>query len=87
MDIKKLMAKIDNTEIKVPQKNRYYIEVCDCNGDRVFESRWFDSIKEAEEWWEYTTLTTGDYNASLLVARKLSEETNDYDVDFLKYLQ
>jgi hypothetical protein len=85
---KKVIELIERkTEIKVLKKNLYYIEVCDCNGDRVFESRWFDSIEEAEKWWEHTTLTTGDYNASLLVARNLSEETNDYDVDFLKYLQ
>lgn len=85
---KKVIALIERkTEIKVPQKNSYYIEVCDYQGDRVFESRWFNSIEEAEKWWEHTSLTTGDYNASLLIAKKLSEETNDYDVDFVKYLQ
>ena len=75
------------TTISPSGERRYYIEVCDCNGDRVLESRWFETQEEAEKWWEHTTLTTGDYNASLLIAKKLSEETNDYDVDFLKYLQ
>ena len=73
-------------------KNKYYIEVCDYNGEKVLESRWFNSVKEAENWWkELGYFCSGDYNAKILAAksadgRTVYGEDDDYDAEFVKYL-
>lgn len=73
-------------------KNKYYIEVCDYNGEKVLESRWFNSVKEAENWWkEIGYFCSGDYNAKILAAksadgRTVYGEDDDYDAVFVKYL-
>lgn len=73
-------------------KNKYYIEVCDYNGEKVLESRWFNSVKEAENWWkELAYFCSGDYNAKILAAksadgRTVCGEDDDYDAVFVKYL-
>lgn len=73
-------------------KNKYYIEVRDYNGEKVLESRWFNSVKEAENWWkELGYFCSGDYNAKILAAksadgRTICEEDEDYDAVFVKYL-
>ena len=73
-------------------KNKYYIEVCDYNGEKVLESRWFNSVEEAENWWkELGYFCSGDYNAKILAAksadgRTVYGEDDDYDAVFVKYL-
>lgn len=73
-------------------KNMYFIEVCDYNGEKVLESRWFNSVKEAENWWkELAYFCSGDYNAKILAAksadgRTVCGEDDDYDAVFVKYL-
>ena len=73
-------------------KNKYYIEVCDYNGEKVLESRWFNSVEEAEDWWkELGYFCSGDYNAKILAAksadgRTICGEDDDYDAEFVKYL-
>ena len=73
-------------------KNKYYIEVCDYNGEKVLESHWFNSVEEAEDWWkELGYFCSGDYNAKILAAksadgRTVCGEDDDYDAVFVKYL-
>ena len=73
-------------------KNMYFIEVCDYNGEKVLESRWFNSVKEAENWWkDLGYFCSGDYNARILAAksadgRTVCGEDDDYDAEFVKYL-
>ena len=73
-------------------KNKYYIEVCDYNGEKVLESHWFNSVEEAEDWWkELGYFCSGDYNAKILAAksadgRTICGEDDDYDAEFVKYL-
>lgn len=69
-------------------KPKYYIEVSDYNGERVFESRWFDSEIEAENWWkkEFDYFGSGDYLALLLKTKYITNDEDDYDVEFVKYL-
>lgn len=73
-------------------KNKYYIEVRDYNGEKVLESRWFNSVEEAENWWkELAYFCSGDYNAKILAAksadgRTVCGEDDDYDAIFVKYL-
>ena len=73
-------------------KNKYYIEVCDYNGEKVLESHWFNSVEEAEDWWkELGYFCSGDYNAKILAAksadgRTIYGEDDDYDAVFVKYL-
>lgn len=73
-------------------KNKYYIEVCDYNGEKVLESRWFNSVKEAENWWkELGYFCSGDYNAKIWAVksadgRTIYGEDDDYDAEFVKYL-
>ena len=73
-------------------KNIYFIEVCDYNGEKVLESRWFNSVEEAENWWkELGYFCSGDYNAKILAAksadgRTIYGEDDDYDAEFVKYL-
>lgn len=73
-------------------KNMYFIEVCDYNGEKVLESRWFNSVTEAESWWkELGYFASGDYNAKIWAAksadrRTVYEEDDDYDAEFVKYL-
>ena len=73
-------------------KNMYFIEVCDYNGEKVLESRWFNSVKEAENWWkELGYFCSGDYNAKIWAAksadgRTVYGEDDDYDAVFVKYL-
>lgn len=73
-------------------KNKYYIEVCDYNGEKVLESRWFNSVEEAEDWWKKLGyFCSGDYNAKILAAksadgRTVYGEDDDYDAEFVKYL-
>ena len=73
-------------------KNKYYIEVCDYNGEKVLESHWFNSVEEAEDWWkELGYFCSGDYNAKILAAksadgRTVYGEDDDYDAEFVKYL-
>lgn len=73
-------------------KNMYFIEVCDYNGEKVLESRWFNSVKEAENWWkELGYFCSGDYNAKIWAVksadgRTVYGEDDDYDAVFVKYL-
>lgn len=73
-------------------KNMYFIEVCDYNGEKVLESRWFNSVEEAESWWkELGYFASGDYNAKIWAAksadgRTIYGEDDDYDAEFVKYL-
>lgn len=73
-------------------KNMYFIEVCDYNGEKVLESHWFNSVAEAEDWWnKLGYFASGDYNAKILAAksadgRTIYGEEDDYDVEFVKYL-
>lgn len=69
-------------------KPKYYIEVSDYNGKRVLESRWFDSEIEAENWWkkEFDYFRNGDYLALLLRTKYITNDEDDYDVEFVKYL-
>lgn len=73
-------------------KNKYYIEVCDYNGEKVLESHWFNSVEEAEDWWKgLGYFCSGDYNAKILAAksadgRTVCGEDDDYDAVFVKYL-
>lgn len=73
-------------------KNMYFIEVCDYNGEKVLESRWFNSVEEAENWWnELGYFCSGDYNAKIWTAksadgRTVYGEDDDYDAEFVKYL-
>ena len=73
-------------------KNIYFIEVCDYNGEKVLESRWFNSVEEAENWWkELGYFCSGDYNAKIWTAksadgRTVYGEDDDYDAEFVKYL-
>lgn len=73
-------------------KNMYFIEVCDYNGEKVLESRWFNSVKEAENWWkELGYFCSGDYNAKIWAVksadgRTVCGEDDDYDAVFVKYL-
>ncbi len=73
-------------------KNMYFIEVCDYNGEKVLESRWFNSVKEAENWWkELGYFCSGDYNAKIWTVksadgRTVYGEDDDYDAEFVKYL-
>lgn len=73
-------------------KNKYYIEVCDYNDEKVLESRWFNSVKEAENWWkELGYFCSGDYNAKIWTVksadgRTVYGEDDDYDAEFVKYL-
>ena len=73
-------------------KNMYFIEVCDYYGEKVLESRWFNSVKEAENWWkELGYFCSGDYNARILAVksadgRTVYGEDDDYDAEFVKYL-
>ena len=73
-------------------KSMYFIEVCDYNGEKVLESRWFNSVKEAENWWkDLGYFCSGDYNARILAVksadgRTVCEEDDDYDAEFVKYL-
>lgn len=76
------------TNIEPVIKNEYYIEVCDYNGEKVLESRWFDSVEEAESWWKNLGyFRSGDYFARLLKTSYSNENPDDYDVVFVKYLQ
>lgn len=74
-------------------KNMYFIEVCDYNGEKVLESRWFNSVEEAENWWrELGYFCSGDYNAKIWTTksadgRTVYGEDDDYDAEFVKYLQ
>lgn len=76
------------TEIKPSKKGkRYYVEVRDYNGERVIETCWFDTIEQADDWFnQLDYFRSGDYFARLFVSTKLSEETNDYETKFVKYL-
>lgn len=75
------------TNREIPVKSKYYIEVCDYNDDKVLESRWFDSEVEAENWWkELGYFRSGDYVASLLKTNHPTNNEDDYDVEFVKYL-
>lgn len=80
------------TNCKIPVKPKFYIEVRDYNGEKVLESRWFDSVEEAEDWWkELGYFCSGDYNAKILAAksadgRTVCGEDDDYDAVFVKYL-
>lgn len=73
-------------------KNMYFIEVCDYNGEKVLESRWFNSVKEVENWWkELGYFCSGDYNAKIWSVksadgRTVYGEDDDYDAEFVKYL-
>lgn len=73
-------------------KNMYFIEVCDYNGEKVLESRWFNSVKEVENWWkELGYFCSGDYNAKIWAVksadgRTVYGEDDDYDAEFVKYL-
>lgn len=73
-------------------KNMYFIEVCDYNGEKVLESRWFNSVTEAEDWWkELGYFASGDYNTKIWAAksadgRTIYGEDDDYDAVFVKYL-
>lgn len=73
-------------------KNMYFIEVCDYNGEKVLESRWFNSVAGAESWWkELGYFASGDYNAKIWAAksadgRTIYGEDDDYDAEFVKYL-
>lgn len=73
-------------------KNAYFIEVCDYNGEKVLESRWFNSVAEAESWWkELGYFCSGDYNAKIWTAKTADGRTvcgddEDYDAVFVKYL-
>ena len=73
-------------------KNMYFIEVCDYNGEKVLESRWFNSVKEVENWWkELGYFCSGDYNAKIWAVkstdgRTVYGEDDDYDAEFIKYL-
>lgn len=73
-------------------KNMYFIEVCDYNGEKVLESRWFNSVEEAENWWkEIGYFCSGDYNAKIWTVksadgRTVYGEDDDYDAVFVKYL-
>ena len=73
-------------------KNMYFIEVCDYNGEKVLESRWFNSVAEAENWWkELGYFASGDYNAKIWAAKSADGKTvygedDDYDAEFVKYL-
>lgn len=73
-------------------KSMYFIEVCDYNGEKVLESRWFNSVKEAENWWkELGYFCSGDYNAKIWTVksadgRTVYGEDDDYDAEFVKYL-
>lgn len=73
-------------------KNMYFIAVCDYNGEKVLESRWFNSVKEAENWWkELGYFCSGDYNARIWAVksadgRTVYDEDDDYDAEFVKYL-
>ena len=79
------IEKVTNCEI--PVKPKYYIEVCDYNGEKVLESRWFDSEIEARNWWrELGYFRSGDYTASLLKTSHPTNNEDDYDVEFVKYL-
>ncbi len=79
---------LKKTECEPPIKNEYYIEVCDYEGERVLESRWFDSVEEAEDWWKNLGyFRSGDYFARLLKTAYPNGNADDYDVEFVKYLQ
>ena len=79
------IGKVTNYEI--PVKPKYYIEVCDYNGEKVLESRWFNSETEAINWWkELGYFRSGDYIAPLLKTSYSTNNENDYDVEFVKYL-
>ena len=73
-------------------KDRYFIKVCDYNGEKVLESRWFNSAAEVESWWkELGYFASGDYNAKLCVVksadgRTVYREDDDCDAEFVKYL-
>lgn len=76
------------TECELPIKIEYYIEVCDYEGEKVLESRWFDSAEEAEDWWKNLGyFRSGDYFARLLKTSYSNGNPDDYDVEFVKYLQ
>ena len=75
------------TNCETPVKPKYYIEVCHCNGKKVLESQWFDSEAEAKNWWkELGYFRTTDYIASLLKTSHPTNNEDDYDVEFVKYL-
>lgn len=80
------------TNCEVIVKPKYYIEVCDYNGEKVLESRWFNSETEAEDWWnKLGYFASGDYNAKILAAKSVDGRTiygedDDYDAEFVKYL-
>lgn len=74
-----------NCEVRV--KPKYYIEVCDYNGEKVLESRWFNSETEAINWWqELGYFKSGNYVASLLKTNHPTNNEDDYDAEFVKYL-
>lgn len=81
------------TECEPPIKNEYYIEVSRYDGEKVLESRWFNSVAEAEDWWkDIHYFTSGDYIGKLLAAKSIDGRTicgddDNYDVKFVKYLQ
>lgn len=76
------------TECEPSIKIEYYIEVCDYEGEKVLESRWFDSVEEAEDWWKNLGyFRSGDYFARLLKTAYPNGNADDYDVEFVKYLQ
>lgn len=76
------------TECEPVTKNEYYIEICNREGEKVLESRWLASEKEAEDWWkELGYFKGGDYVARLLKTVYLNSNANYYDVEFVKYLQ
>lgn len=76
------------TECELPIKIEYYIEVCDYEDEKVLESRWFDSVEEAEDWWKNLGyFRSGDYFARLLKTSYSNGNPDDYDVEFVKYLQ
>ena len=75
------------TNCEVPVKPKYYINIQDYNDEQVAESKWFDSEAEAINWWkELGYLRSGDYIASLLRINHPTNNENDYDVEFVKYL-
>lgn len=69
-----------------------YIEVCDYNGDTVLETRWFNSVAEAESWWkEVEYFESGYYNAKICAVKSVDgrtvyREDDDCDAEFVKYL-
>lgn len=72
-------------------KTMYFIEVCDYNGEKVLDSRWFNSVVELKTWWkELGYFASGDYNAKIWAIKTADGRTvygeDDDDTEFVEYL-